>query len=127
MRLQRFAASRQRGLEPQPLSRPHRHPINPPSKTHRALFVDEVTYLMPRRLKDKRRRGVLIINGVELAVLDIQQFAVGQQQGEGDSDVGVIANYPLSKVRGSRGPCWGLVRLRKGSSRAGAAVCDACW
>jgi hypothetical protein len=55
---------------------------------------------MPRRLKDKRRRGVLIINGVELAVLDIQQGAGGAAAAEGDSDVGVIVHKPLSQVGG---------------------------
>jgi hypothetical protein len=50
---------------------------------------------MPRRLKDKRRRGVLIINGVELAVLNTQP---GGGDGGGDP-VGVIAQYPLSKAR----------------------------
>jgi hypothetical protein len=46
---------------------------------------------MPRRLKDKRRRGVLIINGVELSVLNIPQAA-------GEGDAVVIAHYPLSKA-----------------------------
>jgi hypothetical protein len=60
----------------------------------RALFVDEVSYRMPRRLKDKRRRGVLIINGFELAVVQTEPMGA---QGEGDANV--IANFPISKVR----------------------------
>lgn len=62
--------------------------------------MDEVQYRMPRRLKDKRRRGVLIINGVELAVLRIGG-------GDGGRDAGVIAHYPLSKVTAAS---WALVK-----------------
>lgn len=77
----------------------HIYYIIPPNTLYvipRALFIDEVTYHKSRHLKDKRRRGIVIINGVELAVLNIQPGAGGGQAAEGDA--AVIAHYSLNKV-----------------------------
>jgi hypothetical protein len=63
--------------------------------TNRALFEAQVTYTTPRIIGSKRRKGILIINGAEMAIIRLQQSSSNNNR---ETEATVLVSHLLSKV-----------------------------
>ena len=65
----------------------------------RALFEAQVTYTTPRIIGSKRRKGILVINGAEMAIIRLRETSSSSTGRDTDAtEATVLVAYQLSKV-----------------------------